>query len=296
MMTTSTRAALLLITALVATSSVSAQLFGRERTLRGVQTTRYEVTVQKSAGIDIRLGNGAMALEDGMASVQLVGDKQPRKLKLDARRSSRDVVANGLGQGKSLLLGGKDFLYAINSFETQPFLTLRLAYVNGSNKPVEVEKLVVLSSVGGKEAGLMLGAGAAQARLLAGRGPDCATAEVLTGQAEATGQLAAWNTASGRVMVAGFLGVPATAGRFSISFAGEQTEETGGAFSFEWIPDTPVRLEPQAQLEVPPLYLSLAGTEPIKEVRRFVRAMEISVDPALLPVHPPCDYESWGMP
>ena len=134
----------MLITALVATSSVSAQLFGRERTLRGVQTTRYEVTVQKSAGIDIRLGNGAMALEDGMASVQLVGDKQPRKLKLDARRSSRDVVANGLGQGKSLLLGGKDFLYAINSFETQPFLTLRLAYVNGSNKPVEVEKKPVV--------------------------------------------------------------------------------------------------------------------------------------------------------
>jgi hypothetical protein len=119
---------------------------------------------------------------------------------------------------------------------------------------------------------------------------------VLTGQADAIGQLAAWNAAAGRVMIAGFLGVPATAGRFSISFVGEQTEETGGAFSFEWIPDTPVRLEPQAQLEVPPLYLSLAGTEPIKEVRRFVRAMEISVDPALLPVHPPCDYESWGTP
>lgn len=293
---------LLILSAACAFCTISsAQYYGRERVFRGVQTSRYQVEVQKSAGIDIRLSNGLSAIEDGWAAVQLVGDAQPKRLKLDGRKSTRDAVANVLGEGKSLLLGGKGFLYNINAYETQPFLTLRLAYQNDTKKPVQVQRLIVLAGTAGKESGLMFGPAAQQTQLLTSAGPEpCDRSRVWTGAAQGYGSIAAWESGEGHVLVAGFLGVPLPSGRFLVSFPAPPAEPVekryGGDFTFEWVPEKPVTLEPGARFELPALYLSVAGQDPIEEVRRFGRAFELSIDPAALPAAPACACEpTWGM-
>jgi len=281
--------------------AANAQYFGSERVFRGVQTSRYQVEVQKSAGIDIRLSNGMVAVEDGWAAVKLAGENKLRRLRLDGRKSTRDTVANALGEGKSLLLGGKGFLYAINAYETQPFLTLRLAYQNDTKNPVQIESLTVLAGNAGKESGLMFGPAAQQTRLLTTAGPGiCDRARVWTGEAQGFGSIAAWESTEGHVLVAGFLGAPLTSGRLLVSFPPTPAEtggkRYGGNFSFDWVPDKPVTLEPGARLELPPLYLSVAGQDPVEEMRRFGRAFELSMDPAALPATGDCLCDtSWPL-
>ncbi|MFM1922144.1 MAG: hypothetical protein RLZZ303_3778 [Candidatus Hydrogenedentota bacterium] len=284
-----------MLVALAVASLADAQVFGRENVLRGAQTARYEINIQKSALLDARLANGAAVIEDAWCGVVLQGDPQPRRLKLNARASQRDLASTRLGQGKSLLLGSEDFLYAINTFETQPFFTLRMAYENSGKKALSIERLIVLAGKAGKESGLLLGGDPLQARMLAALGADpCALPPLSSGSAEGRGAMSVWNPTSGRVIVVGFLGAPLSAGRFSVAVTGDTAEEAGAAFSFEWVPDAPVTLQPGDALELPPLYISIAETNPAEALRRYGRAFELSL-PEELPGEadgPGC--ESWS--
>lgn len=288
--------AFVMLAALSAVPLADAQVFGREKVLRGAQTARYEINIQKSALLDARLANGAAVIEDAWCGVVLQGDKQPRRLKLNARASQRDLASTRLGHGKSLLLGSEDFLYAINTFETQPFFTLRMAYENSGKKPLVIERLIVLAGKAGQESGLLLGGNPLQARMLAAFGADpCALPPVASGGAEGSGAIAAWNPTSGRVVVAGFLGAPLSAGRFSVALTGDATGESGAAFSFEWVPDAPVALEPGDALELPPLYVSIAETNPVEALRRYGRAFELSLPEDLPVAASALGCDSWSL-
>lgn len=268
----------LLLAALSAATLAGAETFGRERTMRSATTSLYEAAVSKAGRLDIHLADGSRYIDDAWAGVQLAGDRQPRRFKLDARHSERDDAGSQLGQGKVLSLYDESFVYAIQTFETQPFLTLRVAYINGTKKPQTVEKIVVLAGEAGEESGLMLGAGADGAKLLtsvAGVDGACETVPVTEGSAQGFGQLAAWNQTTGRMLIAGFLGAPRSSGQFHVSMSSDTEDDTGGAFSFEWRLDPPVTLEPGKRLEIPPLYVSVAGEEPAEELRRFGRALEL---------------------
>lgn len=266
---------LILIT--LAISSVAwGETFGRERTVRAVATSRYEVAISKAGRVDVYMADGARFIEDAWAGVQLAGQAEPRRIKLDARHSQRDTVSTKLGQGKALTLGGDNFLYGISSYETQPFLTLRMGYTNDTKKPQVVERMVVLAADAGQESGLMLGGGAEQARIITSvAGGACESVPVAVGAASGFGQLAVWHPGTGRMLIAGFLGAPRSAGRFSLDMRTAATDAMGGAFSIEWHPSEPVRVEPGQRLELPPLYLCVAGGDPVEELRRFGRALGI---------------------
>ena len=56
--------------------------------------------------------------------------------------STRTDVRDNLGQGNGVLLKKSECEWYLNSYETQPFFTVRAVYVNTSKKPVKVKALL----------------------------------------------------------------------------------------------------------------------------------------------------------
>ncbi|MBI1320286.1 MAG: hypothetical protein GC168_15270 [Candidatus Hydrogenedens sp.] len=265
----------LLAALLAAALPARAQLFNRESTIRSMATTQYEVLSKKDGRVDIRYPNGVVVFENAFPAVTFEGDDETTRLKVDGKRSMREGTADALGRGKSMIFGKDNYAWAIRSYETQPFFTAQLKYLNDRRKPVRISELVVWKAEGGDGKGLLLGGPPQGVSVLSFPADPCAPAEVALGGGTSAWQMAARDASTGHMLVAGFLTPQPGGGRFVLRHPDDADRERGLDFEAVWQLDTPMELAPDESVESPVLYISVAENDFDKALRRYGKAADI---------------------
>ncbi len=239
---------------------------------RSISTDRYELSVQRSGLVDIRLLAGDPVFENVMPQVWIDGEDTPRPLRLDGEQTGRRPVSDPLGEGQGLVVPGREGQWHIRTYPVQPFLTAQVEFVNAGRSPVHVRAIIPWALQ--RDRGQMtLGTGSAQSRILAGEDPETGRAAMASGEAASRWFLSVHNPSTRRNLIAGFL----TQGRGEthVSAAPGDAQAGLGAFQSATLFDPPVKLEPGESLESEVFYLAVAEDTPFRGLERFANATAV---------------------
>ncbi len=245
----------------------SAQIMYRPaKTFRTMTTEQYAVHVQKSGRFDVVRSSGEALFMNVFPMALIDGEKGPRALPIDGRRSSRVTVKNPLGEGPGMVMARGGVSWALHVYPTKPFMTVELAYQNTGRKPVAIRALypwVVglpqkkgLASIAGEGSSLVWIDGLAREPKTT---PDGGGAHYVSMLQPATGQ----------VLVAGFLSE--NRGRASVQFNLANPEAP--VFQAVCTYDPPVVLQPGESLVAEPLYVALTESDPLAGMERYAHAV-----------------------
>lgn len=131
-----------------------------------------------------------------------------RVLRTHWEQSARALVDDALGEGQGLVFAGDDFEWHIHTYPSKPYLSAQPIFINKDKEAVQVARLTPWSVGSAGAGGLSLGTGTKDAFVLDNgrlfRGFDDFAA-VSQGSAFGNWNIAAYNPASGRSLIAGFL-------------------------------------------------------------------------------------------
>jgi hypothetical protein len=245
----------------------SAQIMYRPaKTYLTMTTEQYAVHVQKSGRFDVIRSSGEPLFMNVFPMAWIEGDKEPRMLPVDGRRSSRVTVKNPLGEGPGMVLARGGVSWALHVYPTKPFMTVELAYQNTGKKPVAIRALYPWA------VGLPQKKGLAS---VAGDGTSLVWIDGLSRETKTTPEgggahyVSMLQPATGRVLVAGFL--TENRGRASVQFNLANPEAP--MFQAVCTYDPPVLLQPGESLVAEPLYVALTESDPLAGMERYAHAV-----------------------
>lgn len=263
--------------ALIATSlamPAAAQPGGRSE-YRSLNTEFYQINIQKKGKVDVILGGVLPVVSNAYPMVWFADEREPDELDIDGRMTQRYRVEDRLGLGHGMMFRYKNCEWTLRTYPTQPFITVQVAYVNDTKKPVRVRALMPWT-IGDPERGaLMLGPGTVDSAILV----DALSSRphLARGDAHSADMLAILNPRNGQSLVAGFL----TQERAQTTFeAGEpeadDEQPAFGKFRAVCTFDPPVTVEPGEQLTSEVLYLAWGETDPVVGIERYARAVAVA--------------------
>ena len=262
---------------LLVMEAASAQIYTKTKPFRQISSESFSVVVQKNGRVDVTLMDGTTIFDDVQPMVKLVGQEKLVELPVGPAFSTRQEVRNALGQGPGMLFSQQSCAWVVETYVTQPFLTVRLMYVNTGKKAVEVETLYPWYSQHKKGAAMNLG-GPASTAVSLDNGSVVAGGDMQPrlhrGAAWSDWNLATWHPRSGRSVIGGFLSNGQA--RASVKLeqgTGKEDVFTGYAAMCTY--DPPVRLEPGEKLTSEVFYVALTEQDPVKGLQRYGRAMAV---------------------
>ncbi|MCP4645240.1 MAG: hypothetical protein GY851_32660, partial [bacterium] len=246
---------------------------------RTVTTTLYELTVHKSGRTDVTLRSGLKVFERAHPMMWLDGDKRPKPFDLDSRLSTREQVADRLGPGQGLLLRKKGCDWSLRTHTVQPFMTVQVSYTNPKKKPVRVKMLMPWCVGDFRGAGVTLGPGTADTRILEnGRSvsggsewPDVTTNDTLSDW-----YMAAYNEDTGQTLLAGFLTHGSALTQVRMLHDEDREADKFPRFRAECVYDPPVELAPGETLVSEVFYVAVAERSPNTALERYGHAIAIA--------------------
>ncbi len=282
---------------LLVMEAASAQIYTRTKPFRQISSESFSVVVQKNGRVDVTLMDGTTIFDDVQPMVKLVGQEKLVELPVGPAFSTRQEVRNALGQGPGMLFSQQSCAWVVETYVTQPFLTVRLTYVNSGKKAVEVEALYPWYSQHKKGAAMNLGGPATQAISLDNgsvvAGGD-SQPSLHNGGAWSDWNLATVQPSSRRSVIGGFLSNAKAKGSVKlVQSIGKDDLFTGYEAVCTYEP--PVRLEPGEKLTSEVFYVALTEQDPVKGLQRYGRAMEVWDGMEGQIIAPPTDskIESW---
>lgn len=253
-----------------------AQIYRPERAQRSVSTEQHELVIQKNSQIDLLTVNGEPLIDNAFPSILFEGGKEV-PLDIDFRETSRYSVNSPMGKGNGFVYSSGECEWRIATFPTEAWLTFDLTYTNRSKKPVRVAAIIPLSTGAKGKGGVYMTAGS-DTKVLHPASQRDNFAQIV-GQAEASpGHLAAWAPSTGRSMIAGFLTHRQSLGTLTLSRSGQSNSGVFDRFVAACIYESPVTVEPGAQLSAETLYLSIGQLDPRVALEAFVKA-SLAVEP-----------------
>jgi hypothetical protein len=248
-----------------------AQVFTRPSSeVRTINTATYAFNVQKNGRVDVEHVAYGVIMENAFPMVRFADEEDPELLRLKGLASARTPVKDRLGEGQGFQFTGKDAVWLLRSYPTQPFFTVQLIYKNEGRKPVSVAALYPWVIGDPKRGRVTLGAGTANAPILTADPP-----QVVRGNAESGWNLAGHNPLSGRNLVAGFLTQNDGMGALTLGRSEDAPDEAWDRFRAASVFDPPRVVAPGEQLASEVLYVSIADTDVIQGLRRYGKAVGV---------------------
>lgn len=246
---------------------------------RPMGTDRHEIIVQKNGRVDVFLRNGMPLFSNVYPMVWLEGEPEAKALKVDGRATTREELRDRLGVGQEMRFHHKTNQWAIRVYPLEPFITVQLAYVNATKKPVKVKALIPWAVGGRVDGASTLGPRTGDARVLrypdqrfGGTGPAI---EALGAPVESDWLAAFVNPASGRSMLLGFLSAEKGWPRIEAAKS-EETADALAPLRALSVYDPPVTVEPGGRLESETLYISLSDPDAFSLLERFGQAFGVA--------------------
>lgn len=248
--------------ALLIAATADAQLHYRpSKEARTISTDVYEVGIQKSGRVNVRLVSGAPVFTGARPMVWFEGEDAPQALAVDGRATARQEVQDALGGGMGMAFAKGNCAWSLRTYLTKPYLSVQAAFVNTSRKSVRVKMLSPWSIEDAKGGLFSLGPGTADAVVF----PDA--------ESQKTGYLLVHNPGAQRSLLAG--GLTSVRGTIRIAPPTElaKTGEAFGRFGIWCVYDPPVEVEPGAQLTSEWVYLSVCDASPMAALDRYAEAI-----------------------
>lgn len=269
--------------------------FGGKKEVLTINTDQYEFTIQKNGQCDLRDIAGAHFFDNVTPLVRVVGEEKERTVRTRWQQSARGMVNDVLGEGQGFLFAGDGFEWQVNTYPSKPYLSVKLVFINDGKEAVQVSRLTPWSAGASGAGGLSLGADTGGAYILDNgrlfRGFDD-YATVTKGSALGNWNIAAYNPASGRSLIAGFLSNLVAYTEFEVRKPGEGTEVA--AFRADCVYDPPVTVAPGGRLESEMLYLAVSEGNPLLGLERFAKAEALWNKKRNAPPFIPHGWDSWS--
>lgn len=251
----------------------STPMYRPGREYRSINTTQFEVIIQKNGRVDLLRLDDSPILQNAFPMVQFAGEDNPRRLGLDGRYSGREEVNDRLGHGPGMVFKRGDGEWAIRAYLTQPFITVQAAFVNTTKKPVYVAKLLPLCVGLPGEGGVWLGPGSDGATILS---TSPGEASYLTqGQALSPWCIAAFNPKTAQQFVAGFLTGTASTPQLQLASVENGNASAFDLFRAECVYDPPVEVPPGGRLDSEVLYVALSEANHFDGLERYGHAVAV---------------------
>lgn len=269
--------------------------FGSKKEVLTINTDQYEISVQKNGVVDLRDLNGAHIFDNIVPMVRVAGEEKDRVLRTRWQQSARALIDDALGEGQGLIFGGDDFEWHLHTYPSKPYLSAQLIYINNGKEPVRIARLTPWSAGSADAGGFSLGAGTQNAFVLDNgrlfRGFDD-YASVSQGSAYGNWNIAAFNPATGRSLIAGFLSNRRAYTEFEVRKPAE-----GGTLSVlraDCVYDAPLSIAPGERLESEVLYIAVTETDPLLGLERFAKGQAIWNKKKNAPPFIPHGWDSWS--
>ena len=251
----------------------STPIYRPGREYRSINTTQFEVIIQKNGRVDLVRLDDSPILQNAFPMVQFAGEENPRRLGLDGRFSAREEVNDRLGHGPGMVFKKGDGEWAIRAYLTQPFITVQAAFVNTTKKPVHVAKLLPLCVGLPREGGVWLGPGSNSAAILSTRPSE--TSYLTQGEALSPWCLAAFNPKTAQSFVAGFLTGTSSTPQLQLASVENANVNAFDLFRAECVYDPPVEVPPGGRLDSEMLYVALSEANPFEGLERYGHATAV---------------------
>ena len=253
------------------------------REYRSMNTAVYEVSVQKNGRTDVALISGARVFDNAYPMVELEGEEGPQPLPISGELTERQPVNNALGVGSSMIFRKSACEWIIQSFPTQPFFTVQVAYINTGKKPVKVKALYPFAVGEPNKGYVSLGQGTGETVIL-DNGPltqqEAEFRKLGTDAVTSAWYLPALNpvgtpptTAGGRpdsrMLVAGFLTSLKSHTYVRLARSESSPQDLADVFRGQCVYDPPVELAPGGRLESEVFYVSVGEDRPMEALERF---------------------------
>jgi len=274
------------------------QTFGTgKREYRSVNTSVYEISVQRNGRVDVTLASGAPVFDNAFPMVELQDEEKPEPLAVAAGSTERVPVTSVLGAGHAIRFFKGNCEWVIQSFPAQSFFTVQAAYLNTGKKPVRVKALYPFVVGEPRKGGASLGRNTGDTLVLDNGSATQQQAELRqlgTDSVVSTWYLPAANPASGRILVAGFLTNLKSLTAVGLARSSESARDEADAFWGRCTYDPPIEVAPGERLDSEVMYISVGDDNPLQALERFGQAVA-----ALNGVKPrratlPHGWDSWN--
>ncbi|GMW00703.1 MAG: hypothetical protein AMXMBFR84_18400 [Candidatus Hydrogenedentota bacterium] len=271
---------------------MAAPLYRPGQELRTVSGGSYEVSVQKNGRLDINLLSGPSTpiVANVLPMVWFDGEEYPEPLELEGRFSERQAVNDRLGEGQGIILRKGNCEWGIRTYTAQPFLVFQAVYVNDTAKPVKIKMLMPVTTdekTGGVTLGEATQKSIASVRRL-GLPWDAPGPRLVRGaDAKSWWNVALWNPANGRSLIAGTLthdravtyielALPTTAAPDKKIWSDARNiGPRFQRFQIANVYDPPVEVPPGGRLESETVYLGVTDESAVKGLERFGQAVAV---------------------
>lgn len=274
------------------------QNFGSgKREYRSVNTSIYEVSVQRNGRVDVTLASGAPVFDNAFPMVELEGENKPEPLAVAAGSTEREPVTSVLGAGHAIRFLKGNCEWVIQSFPTQPFFTVQAAFMNTGKKAVKVKALYPFVVGEPRKGSASLGRNTGSTIVL-DNGPateqQARLREIAAGAAESAWYLPAVNPASGRILVAGFLTNLKALTSVALVRSEESSRNEADSFWGRCLYDPPVEVAPGGRLESEVMYISVGDDDSLQALERFGQAVAAFNGVAPRRAALPHGWDSWN--
>ncbi len=253
----------------------NAQIFSRSsQEYRSINTDMYEISIAKNGLLDLVLVSGEVVFSGAHIRYK-DGKGRDQRISIPGRLTSRQEVADRLGQGQGMLFGQRGFEWHIRAYPTKPFVTAQVAYTNTTRNPIVIEQLTPWAVMGNLSDGVFsLGAEVENTRVVLS-GENVGSLVASEGVIRSHDSVALHNPTTGRSFVAGFLTANRGRGTFTIDRSATAKGNAFDTFRADCIYDPPVILAPGERIESEVLYLAVAEEEVLLGLERFGKAFSV---------------------
>lgn len=267
---------LLLLAAFLTPGFAHAQLFTRPSVeVRTINTASYAFNVQKNGRVDVEHVAFGLVFENAFPMVRFADEESPEPFRLKGLASARTPVKDRLGEGQGFQFTGKDCVWLLRAYPTQPFFTVQVIYKNETRKPVSVAALYPWAIGAPNDGALNLGPGVDRAAMLTRGTADNPYPRVVTGSAESVMSLAIHNGTSQRNLIAGFLTQANARGNVEVRRSEKVPATAFDLFRAGCVFNPPKEVQPGEQLASEVLYVSVGENDPVHGLRRYGSAVDV---------------------
>lgn len=265
---------LVILAVMVPAWSATAQP-GRRAEFRALNNEYYHVGIQKRGQVDVFLGTGNPFMRNAFPMVWLADEAAPDPLKISGRATERYRVDDRLGLGHGMLFRYKDCEWTLRSYPTQPFLTIQVAYVNTTKRPVRIKALMPWCVGDPKRGVVTLGPGAQQAPILA-NGLSLRP-QLVHDNADSDDLIAVFNPATRISLIAGFLTQDRARTHLELAEPNDDEDEPGfDRFRAVCTYDPPITVAPGESLLSEVFYIAFGEPDPLTGLERYARAVGLA--------------------
>ena len=271
--------------------------FGPKKEVLSINTDQYVVSLEKKGNFDLRDPAGGHFFDDVTPLVRIVGEDKDRVLRTRWQECGRSMISDALGEGQGLIFAGEDFEWHVHTYPSKPYLSATLVFINKGKDPVQVARLTPWSVGYEKRGGVSLGVNTAEAWILDNghlfRGFDD-YASVSKGSAFGNWNLAAYNPASGRSLIAGFVSNLRAYTEFELRKPEQGGADALASFRADCVYDAPVTLAPGEKLKSETVYLAVTESDPLLGLERFAMGEALWNNKRNTPPFIPHGWDSWS--